>query len=96
MSRYIDADMKMIERSGDMTITEAIKWLDGIEKKYIHGGDESFDNSRKQAIHMAIRSLEAWNKVLDEMDSSVVYPWDYGQGAKDYRIIKKHLKEVEE
>ena len=39
-----------------MTREEAIKWLDGIEKKYIHGGDESFDNSRKQAIHMAIRS----------------------------------------
>lgn len=48
-----------------MTNKEAIEWLDCIEKKYIHGGDESFDNNRKQAIHMAIRSLDAWDNFYE-------------------------------
>jgi len=37
---------------------EAIEWLKAIEKKYIRGGDEQYDNSRKEAIDMAIKSLE--------------------------------------
>lgn len=41
-----------------MTSSEAIEWLKGIEKKYIHGGDEFFDNERKVAISMAISALE--------------------------------------
>lgn len=41
-----------------MTASEAIKWLKGIDKKYIHGGDEGFDNSRKVAISTAISALE--------------------------------------
>lgn len=41
-----------------MTREEAIRWLEDIEDKYIHGGDEGFDESRKEAIHMAIKSLE--------------------------------------
>lgn len=41
-----------------MTASEAIKWLKAIEKKYIHGGDEAFDNSRKVAISTAISALE--------------------------------------
>ena len=41
-----------------MKASEAIKWLKGIDKKYIHGGDEGFDNSRKVAISTAISALE--------------------------------------
>ena len=41
-----------------MNREEAIKWLKAIEKKYIHGGDEGYDNLRKIALHMAIESLE--------------------------------------
>lgn len=41
-----------------MNREEAIKWLKAIEKKYIHGGDEEYDNLRKIALHMAIESLE--------------------------------------
>lgn len=41
-----------------MTREEAIRWLESIEDKYIHGGDAGFDESRKEAIHMAIKSLE--------------------------------------
>lgn len=40
-----------------MTREEAIKWLESIEDKYIHGGDAGFDESRKEAIHMAIEAL---------------------------------------
>lgn len=41
-----------------MNREEAIKWLKAIEKKYIHGGDEEYDNLRKIALHMAMESLE--------------------------------------
>ena len=41
-----------------MTLQEAIKWLIGIEEKYIHGGDEVFDKNRKVAIKTAISALE--------------------------------------
>lgn len=41
-----------------MTRNEAIRWLELIEKKYIHGGDESYDKARKEALHMAIEALE--------------------------------------
>ena len=41
-----------------MTIGEVIEWLDRIKDKYIHGGDEGFDNKRKEAIDMAIESLQ--------------------------------------
>lgn len=42
-----------------MTEEKAIKWLKAIEKKYIHGGDEGFDEARREAIGMAIAALEA-------------------------------------
>ncbi len=41
-----------------MTPQEATKWLIGIEEKYIHGGDEGFDENRKVAIKTAISALE--------------------------------------
>ena len=41
-----------------MTIKEAIEWLIAIKDKYIHGGDEGFDEKRKQAIKTAISALE--------------------------------------
>ena len=37
---------------------EAIEWLGRIKDRYIHGGDEGFDNKRKEAIDMAIESLQ--------------------------------------
>lgn len=83
-----------------MTREEAIKWLDGIEKKYIHGGDESFDDNRKKAIRMAIRSFEAWDNLVKEMEEEMYYydtmpdVW-YGMSIS-FDIIKKYLKEAEE
>ena len=40
-----------------MTREDAIKWLKQINAKYISGGDESFDESRHEAIDMAISAL---------------------------------------
>ena len=41
-----------------MTRDEAIEWLGRIKDRYIHGGDEGFDNKRKEAIDMAIEALQ--------------------------------------
>lgn len=41
-----------------MTREEAIKWLTNIKDKFIHGGDEAFDNARREALDMAIKALE--------------------------------------
>ena len=41
-----------------MTREEAIEWLGRIKDRYIHGGDEGFDNKRKEAIDMAIEVLQ--------------------------------------
>lgn len=42
-----------------MTREEAIEWIENIKKKYIHGGDEAFDDARRKAIDMAIEVLQA-------------------------------------
>lgn len=42
----------------EMTNEEAIKWLSAIKDKYIHGGDEEFDEKRRIAIDIAIRALK--------------------------------------
>lgn len=41
-----------------MNDTEVIYWLQQIKEKYIHGGDECFDEKRKQAIDIAIERLQ--------------------------------------
>ncbi len=41
-----------------MTRGEAIKWLQGIEERYFHGGDEAYDKRRREAVRMAIEALE--------------------------------------
>lgn len=41
-----------------MTPNEAIEWLLAIQSKYIHGGDETYDEDRKLAIKTAISALE--------------------------------------
>lgn len=59
-----------------MTPQEAIEWLLGIENKYIHGGDEGFDENRKLAIKTAISALEKQipKKPLDiEGDYTALY-----------------------
>jgi hypothetical protein len=41
-----------------MTIWKAIKWLIAIKEKYIHGGDEKYDEQRETALCLAIVALE--------------------------------------
>lgn len=41
-----------------MTREEAIEWMGRIKDRYIHGGDEGFDNKRKEAIGMAVEALK--------------------------------------
>lgn len=71
-----------------MTIEEATKllkmsdqaiWLKGLEKE------------QKEATEMAIKSLEAWEKVKEEINSmpNIIYKWHAVE------IIDKHLAEVE-
>lgn len=47
-----------------MTNIEAIKWLEQIKEKYIHGGDEEFDQCRREAIDVAIKCIR------DELQST--------------------------
>ena len=42
----------------NMSTYNAISWLQAIERDYIHGGDEDQDKKRKEAISLAIKSLE--------------------------------------
>ena len=51
-----------------MTRNEAVKWLQGIEERYFHGGDEAYDKKRREAVRMAIEALEAWDKVRKNLD----------------------------
>lgn len=60
-----------------MNREEAIKWLNQIEDKYIHGGDDDFDAKRKRAIAMAIEALEESPRPIDptitvDLESGVV------------------------
>lgn len=40
-----------------MTIEEAIKWIEQISERYIHGGDDDFDAKRREALNMATKAL---------------------------------------
>lgn len=41
-----------------MTREEVREWLRSIKDNYIHGGDEAFDNARREALDMANKALE--------------------------------------
>ena len=78
-----------------MTREEAILRLEVLK-------DFSQNNELKnmhEAIDMAIRSLEAWNSLEEEMETEI-YSYDafpdiwYGI-SESYDIIKKYLKEVQ-
>lgn len=58
-----------------MTNEEAIKWLEAIRKKYIHGGDEGFDQKRNEALDLAISALERdrWISVEERLIHSGWY-----------------------
>lgn len=49
-----------------MTRDEAIIWLNQIKRRYIFGGDEGFDASRKEALDMAIEALSEETPTINE------------------------------
>ena len=71
-----------------MTKSEAVKWIKAIKDKYIHGGDESYDEKRKEALDMAIQALESqkWIPVserLPEEDDKEYLVTMYSGGVYD-------------
>lgn len=77
-----------------MTREDAIKWLKQINAKYISGGDESFDESRHEAIDMAISALHfeadcrscMWREKYEEQTE----PSDDIEGDIDFHCDLKH------
>lgn len=73
-----------------MTIDEAIHYLERIKQEY----DCSYD---EDALNMAMASLEAWQKVRQEINNLFEEPAFYMPNYDAYRmfleIIDKHLQE---
>jgi len=80
-----------------LTTYGAILWLKDIKKRYIHGGDESYDENRKQAIDIAIKALEQTQiepseaeMMVEHTDGTVEYVKDIDSimllAHKDYHI----------
>lgn len=46
-----------------MTNQEAIAWIKSIKDKYIHGGDDDFDEKRKKSLDIAIKAIEDIDKI---------------------------------
>lgn len=55
-----------MELNREMTNEEAIEWLVAIEEKYIHGGDEGFDNQRRTALHSARNALALIKQLAED------------------------------
>ena len=43
----------------------AISWLEQIKEKYLHGGDDFFDECRKKAIDIAVEQLKETKPIYD-------------------------------
>lgn len=68
-----------------MNNDDAIKWLVAIKEKYIHGGDEGFDEMRKEAIDTAIHSLNT----QESIETKVTY---LTQENRDHEIKFKAVR----
>ena len=77
-----------------MTREEAIDYLYDIKTDAIY----RILSEEKDAIDMAVRSLQAWDKVIEEIDDIDVLLFDDRYEVKEEckYIIKKYLKEVED
>lgn len=64
-----------------MTREEAVKWLKDMPRKYFHGGDERFDELRKEAINMAIEALKAqkWTPVNEKLPEKEGRYWVWAE-----------------
>jgi len=59
-----------------MDIETASDWLKAIKEKYIHGGDESYDEQRKEAIDFAIKTMNDQQHTIWELQDLVEYHED--------------------
>ena len=84
-----------------MTVEEAIDILTDIRDDVFAPMETEemivVDELERKALSMAIRSLEAWEKVKEEIKQEQEFAWGlYNDGLQDaLNIIDKHLKEVE-
>ena len=76
---------------------QAIEWLEYIQNGY------SWSANCDKAIDKAITSLEAWDKVIEELEKefneydNVLTDLDYSTGlGYALAVIEEHLKEIEE
>lgn len=75
-----------------MTVEEAIKGIHTLTDRI------SLADDRQDAIAMAIKSLEAWEKVVEEiedLDTNFEFEGFYRCQSEVAKIIDKHLKEVD-
>lgn len=70
-----------------MTRQEAIKILDAI---YF------MDDEKQEALRVAIRSLKAWDKVIDTMQLFYTYSECKHTVKSCMSIVNKYMKEVED
>lgn len=66
-----------------MTREEAIEWIENIKEKYIHGGDEAFDDARRKALDMAIEALQA--EPVKHGKWEVIKRGQIGYSASDFK-----------
>ena len=89
---------EQIKRSIDTLKTmypKKYKMVDG----RLTGGYDDYESEKGQAITSAIRSLQAWEEVLQELENifSDEHENQYGNGInKAIDIINQHLAEIEE
>lgn len=87
-----------------MTIDEAIEELSVLHERYNKANDSSdfsmIDGDYVPALDKAIASLEAWEKIKQEINDLFNKPAYYTPNYDAYKmfleIIDKHLQEVEE
>ena len=71
-----------------MTRDEAIKWLQGIEERYFNGGDEVYDKKRREAVRMAIESLEQYEMAFE-------HGWTAAESEYRKILERKHGEWIE-
>lgn len=59
-----------------MTSEDAREWLRSIKDNYIHGGDDAFDNARRESLDMAIKALDQTDKIEESNFSTEQYKAD--------------------
>lgn len=74
-----------------MTREEAINWLKQIPDRYICGGDEAYDEKRKESINMAISVLRT-QADMSPNDPLTLEHIRHGRWMKNTRFKQKRRK----